>query len=152
MSTTIQQVEGGWKWEVQGAAVDYMGHSETREEAVCAAAAAEEYEGPGSSEQATCCNGAWPCEASTHAASLEAEVARLEREVERLTQRAAVARSEAFAEAIDLIEQRAVQRGRQVDVAQNEGGAWEVVAGKSTELIAVADLLRKRLPVLTPPA
>jgi vacuolar-type H+-ATPase subunit B/Vma2 len=127
MSTTIQQVEGGWKWEVQGAAVDYMGHSETREEAVCAAAAAEEYEGPGSSEQT---------------ASLEAEVA----------QEAAAARRATLLEAIDLIEQRAVQRGRQVDVAQNEGGAWEVVAGKSSELQAVADLLRRRLPALTPPA
>jgi hypothetical protein len=37
-------------------------------------------------------------------------------------------------------------------VAQAEGGAWEVVAGKSSELQAVADLLRRRLPVLTPPA
>ena len=82
----------------------------------------------------------------------EAEEARLLAEVERLTQRAAAARREAFAEAIDLVEQRAVDRGRQVDVAQAAGGAWEVVAGKSTELIAVADLLRKRLPVLTPPA
>jgi hypothetical protein len=59
-------------------------------------------------------------------------------------------RREAFAEAIDLIEQRAVDRGRQVDVAQAAGGAWEVVAGKSSELQAVADLLRRRLPVLTP--
>jgi DNA-binding protein H-NS len=82
----------------------------------------------------------------------EAEEARLLAEVERLTQLAAAARREAFAEAIDLIEQRAVDRGRQVDVAQAEGGAWEVVAGKSSELIAVADLLRRRLPVLTPPA
>jgi DNA-binding protein H-NS len=82
----------------------------------------------------------------------EAEEARLLAEVERLTQRAAAARREAFAEAIDLIEQRAVDRGRQVDVAQAAGGAWEVVAGKSSELQAVADLLRLRLPVLTPPA
>ena len=56
------------------------------------------------------------------------------------------ARYEALAEAIDLIEQRAVERGRQVDVAQAGGGAWEVVAGKSSELQAVADLLRRRLP------
>jgi len=57
------------------------------------------------------------------------------------------ARYKALAEAIDLIEQRAVERGRQVDVAQAGGGAWEVVAGKSSELQAVADLLRRRLPV-----
>jgi len=56
------------------------------------------------------------------------------------------ARYEALAEAIDLIEQRAVDRGRQVDVAQAAGGAWQVVAGKSSELQAVADLLRRRLP------
>jgi hypothetical protein len=151
MSTTIQQVEGGWKWEVQGAAVDYMGHSETREEAVCAAAAAEEYEGPGSSEQ-TASLEAEVAQARAQIEAHEAEEARLLAEVERLTQQAAAARRATLLEAIDLIEQRAVQRGRQVDVAQNEGGAWEVVAGKSSELQAVADLLRRRLPALTPPA
>jgi hypothetical protein len=106
----------------------------------------------------------------------EAEEARLLAEVERLTQRAEhaeIARLEAgprgammefvciadptgrrtaLLEAIDLIEQRAVDRGQQVDVAQAAGGAWEVVAGKSTELIAVAELLRQRLPPLPPKA
>lgn len=47
--------------------------------------------------------------------------------------------------AIEAIEARAVQRSAQVDVAQANNGAWEVVAGKSSELMAVADLLRKRL-------
>ena len=46
---------------------------------------------------------------------------------------------------IDLLDTRAVQRSAQVDVAQEAGGRWAVVAGKSTELMAVADLLRKRL-------
>jgi hypothetical protein len=82
----------------------------------------------------------------------EADELLLLAEVERLKQQAADARRATLLEAIDLIEQRAVDRGRQVDVAQAEGGAWEVVAGKSSELQAVADLLRRRLPVLTPPA
>ena len=47
--------------------------------------------------------------------------------------------------AIEAIEARAVGRGAQVDVAQTHGGAWEVVAGKESELLAVADLLRVRL-------
>lgn len=47
--------------------------------------------------------------------------------------------------AIEAIEARAVNRGAQVDVAQTHGGAWEVVAGKESELLAVADLLRARL-------
>ena len=47
--------------------------------------------------------------------------------------------------AIEAIEARAVGRGAQVDVAQEAGGAWEVVAGKESELLAVADLLRLRL-------
>jgi hypothetical protein len=47
--------------------------------------------------------------------------------------------------AIEAIEARAVHRGAQVDVAQTHGGAWEVVAGKESELLAVADLLRARL-------
>lgn len=47
--------------------------------------------------------------------------------------------------AIEAIEARAVNRGAQVDVAQTHGGAWEVVAGKQSELLAVADLLRLRL-------
>jgi hypothetical protein len=47
--------------------------------------------------------------------------------------------------AIEAIEARAVHRGAQVDVAQAANGAWEVVAGKESELLAVADLLRARL-------
>ena len=50
-----------------------------------------------------------------------------------------------LAEVIDLLDTRAVQRSAQVDVAQEAGGAWQVVAGKGSELMAVADLLRARL-------
>jgi len=96
----------------------------------------------------------------------EAEEARLLAEVAALTTRAESAEARAAAggaalmevahavertrvatlqSAIEAIEARAVGRGRQVDVAQEAGGAWEVVAGKESELLAVADLLRARL-------
>jgi hypothetical protein len=75
----------------------------------------------------------------------EAEEARLLAEVATLTTRAEATRRRVLEEVIDLLDTRAVQRSAQVDVAQEAGGRWEVVAGKSTELMAVADLLRARL-------
>lgn len=76
----------------------------------------------------------------------EAEEARLLAQVAALTAHAEATRRRVLEEVIDLLDTRAVQRSAQVDVAQAAGGAWEVVAGKSTELMAVADLLRARLP------
>ena len=75
----------------------------------------------------------------------EAEEARLLAEVATLTTRAEATRRRVLEEVIDLLDTRAVQRSAQVDVAQEAGGRWEVVAGKSSELMAVADLLRARL-------
>jgi len=96
----------------------------------------------------------------------EAEEARLLAEVAALTTRAESAEARAaaggaalmevahavertrcavLAEVIDMLDTRAVQRSAQTDIAQANNGAWEVVAGKSSELMAVADLLRKRL-------
>ena len=75
----------------------------------------------------------------------EAEEARLLAEVATLTTRAEATRRRVLEEVIDLLDTRAVQRSAQVDVAQEAGGRWEVVAGKSSELLAVADLLRARL-------
>jgi hypothetical protein len=148
MSTEIRQVEGGWLWEVCFDDADFSGVCDTREEAEASVAfmLADE-DGAGDDEYAAIVG-----DLEIEVQTLRARAETLEAEVERLTRRAADARREAFAEAIDLIEQRAVQRGRQVDVAQAEGGAWEVVARKSSELQAVADLLRRRLPALTPPA
>ena len=68
MSTTIREVDGRWWWTVGGVHVEYTGHCETREEAEVAAAAAEEYDGPGST---------WSDESDTYIASLEAQVAEL---------------------------------------------------------------------------
>ena len=75
----------------------------------------------------------------------EAEEARLLAEVAAVTTRAEATPRRVLEEVIDLLDTRAVQRSAQVDVAQEAGGRWEVVAGKSTELMAVADLLRARL-------
>ena len=157
MSTTIREVDGRWWWTVGGVHVEYSGHCETREEAEVAAAEAEEYDGPGST---------WSDESDTYIASLEAEVAPLTTRAEAAEKRADDAEGRASAaansllllahaiertrvatlqSAIEAIEARAVQRSAQVDVAQEAGGAWEVVAGKSSELLAVADLLRARL-------
>lgn len=150
MSTTIREVDGRWWWTVGGIHVEYTGHCETREEAESAAAAAEQYDGP--------C-GTWSDESDTYIASLEAQVATLTARAEAAEARAAASAGAALAvahaceatrrrtleEVIDLLDTRAVQRSAQVDVAQANNGAWEVVAGKSSELLAVADLLRQRL-------
>ena len=85
MSTTLRQVDGEWLWEVEGGAVDYMGSCATREEAEAAAAAAEQYDGPGST---------WSDESDTYTASLEAQVA-------ELTARAEAAEAAGYRRAID---------------------------------------------------
>jgi hypothetical protein len=75
----------------------------------------------------------------------DAAVARAEAAEKRADDAIERTRVATLQSAIEAIESRAVHRGAQVDVAQAANGAWEVVAGKESELLAVADLLRARL-------